>query len=252
MRRAALWLVVMIALPGAALAQTDEIQVYDASIADVGQWDVELHSNYTPIGRPTADYPRGIVPEHAWNGVPEFAYGVTEWFEAGLYLPVYTIRNDGRAELDSGKIRALFVSPYAATRTLFYGINFELSYNAAHWEQTRFSGEIRPILGLHLGSWDLIVNPIFDTDFHGLGKLDFAPSERIAYNMTPIWAVAIEQYSDFGQLAYLRAVDQQAQSLFAVVDYHEEDAESVEFGIGHGFTAGSDGLVVKLILGMDF
>jgi len=252
-RRATLWLAFIALCCGhPAAAQTDEIQVYDAVIADEGQVDVELHNNFTPEGRKTAATPGGIVPNHALNGVPEFAYGVTDWFEAGLYLPVYTLTAGGRALLDSTKLRALFVSPWAGQRTFFYGINFELSYNAGHWEPTRLSGEIRLIAGLHLGDWDLIVNPILDTDFHGTGKLDFAPSARIAYNFSPVWALSLEQYADFGQLDALHAAGQRAQTLFAVVDYKQEDTGNIEFGIGHGFTAASDDVVLKLILGVDF
>jgi len=235
-----------------ALAQTDEIQVYDATIADEGQFEVEFHNNFTPDGRKTADHPGGVVPNHAWNGVPEFSYGVTEWFEAGLYLPVYTITKDGRAELDSAKIRGLFVTPYAAQRTFFYGVNFELSYNGLHWERTRLSGEVRPIAGLHLGDWDLIVNPIVDTDFKGVGRLDFAPAERVAYNFSPVWAVAVEHYADFGQFADLDSVPNQSQTLFGVVDYKQEDQFNVEFGVGHGFTHASDDVVLKLMIGLDF
>ena len=243
-------LLALLPLPGAA--QTDEIQVYDATIADQGQFEVEFHNNFTPIGRKSADYPGAVVPSHALNGVPEFSYGVTDWFEAGLYLPVYTLTRDGRAEFDSTKIRALFVTPYAAQRTFFYGINFELSYNAKHWEQSRISGEVRPIAGLHLGDWDLIVNPIVDTDFKGVGRLDFAPAERIAYNLSPFWAVAAEHYADFGPFQQFHAVGQQAQTLFGVVDYKQEDQYNVEFGIGHGLTHASDDLVVKLMIGLDF
>jgi hypothetical protein len=36
-----------------------------------------------------------------------------------------------------------------------------------------------------------------------------------------------------------------------VVDY-KADPVSVEFGIGHGFTAGSDALVLRMILSHDF
>ena len=43
----------------------------------------------------------------------------------------------------------------------------------------------------------------------------------------------------------------QQQTLFAVVDY-TADPVSVEFGIGHGFTAASDALVLKMILSHDF
>jgi len=235
-----------------AWAQTDEIQVYDATIADEGQFEVEFHNNFTPDGRKMADHPGGVVPDHAWNGVPEFSYGVTEWFEAGLYLPVYTITRDGRAEFDSAKIRALFVTPYAAQRTFFYGVNFELSYNGLHWEPTRLSGEIRPIAGLHLGAWDLIVNPIIDTDFKGVGHLDFAPAERVAYNLSPVWALAVEHYADFGRVSGFDALPNQSQTLFGVADFKQEDQYNVEFGVGHGFTRGSDDVVVKLMIGLDF
>ena len=68
-------------------AQTDEIQVYNAEIAAPGVFNLTLHNNYTPDGRVSADYPGGIVPNNTLNGVPESAYGVTDWLEAGLYLP---------------------------------------------------------------------------------------------------------------------------------------------------------------------
>lgn len=247
-----LLMLALAAIGTGARAQTDEIQVYDGNIADQGQFEVEFHNNFTPIGRRTADFPGGVVPNHALNGVPEFSYGVTDWFEAGLYLPVYTVTSKGRVEFDSTKIRALFVTPYAAQRTFFYGVNFELSYNARHWEETTLSGEMRPIAGLHLGDWDLIVNPIIDTDFKGVGKLDFAPAERVAYNLSPFWAVALEHYADFGPLRAFDTFDRQGQTLFAVADYKQEDQYNVEFGLGHGFTHGSDDLVLKLMIGIDY
>ena len=56
-------------------------------------------------------------------------------------------------------------------------------------------------------------------------------------------------YADFGPLRQFNSPDQQAQSLFAVIDYTGK--VSVEFGVGHGFTAASDPLVVKLMLSFD-
>jgi hypothetical protein len=56
-----------------AHAQTDEIQVYDAEINNPGQFSLQLHNNYTPIGRKEPDFPGGIVPNHTLNGVPEWA-----------------------------------------------------------------------------------------------------------------------------------------------------------------------------------
>src|SRR3984893_4339466 len=157
-----------------AHAQTDEIQVYDADINTPGQFSLQLHSNYTPIGRRQADFKDGIVPNRTLNGVPEWAYGVTDWLELGAYGPGYSWTGSGRFLIDGAKLRAEFVVPHAQDRSFFYGVNLEFSFNARYWEPTRYSGEIRPIIGGRVGPVDLIVNPILDTSFQGLGWLNSA------------------------------------------------------------------------------
>lgn len=81
--------------------------------------------------------------------------------------------------------------------------------------------------------------------------MDFAPAARAAYNFSETWALALEHYADYGHLNHLEPLYRQQQLLFAVVD-HKGDPLSVEFGTGHGFTAGSDALVLKMILSHDF
>ena len=85
------------------------------------------------------------MPNHTLNGVPEWAYGVTDWLELGAYVPLYSWTGSGHFLIDGAKLRAEFVVPHAQERTFFYGVNFELSFNALYWEPTRNSGEIRPI-----------------------------------------------------------------------------------------------------------
>lgn len=126
---AALLGLVWLSMAGIAAAQTDEIQVYDAEITPVGQWNLTWHNNFTPQGRMVPDFPGGVVPDHTLNGVPEWAYGVTDWFEAGAYVPIYSYTNSGQLLFEGVKLRALFVVPHAADRRFFYGVNFELSYN---------------------------------------------------------------------------------------------------------------------------
>jgi hypothetical protein len=238
-------------LLASAYAETDEIQVYDATINEPGQFSIELHNNYTPIGRKQPDFAGGIVPNHTLNGVPEWAYGVTDWLELGAYLPLYSWTGSGRFLIDGAKLRAEFVVPHAQERSFLYGINFEVSFNADYWEPTRYAGEIRPIIGVRFGPVDLIANPILDTSFQGLGSLVFAPAARVAYNLSEDWAVALEHYADYGHLSQVEPPSRQQQALFAVVDYKSRPV-SVEFGIGHGFTAASDALVLKMILSHEF
>lgn len=238
----------LLALP--CSAQTDEIQVYDAEIAAPGIFNLTLHDNYTPSGRTEPDFAGGIVPNGTLNGVPEWAYGVTDWFEAGLYLPLYSIASNLGPVLNGFKLRALFVSPDAADRTFFYGINFEFSYNAPHWDLSRYTSEIRPIVGWHLGALDFIFNPILDNSYKGVSRLDFAPATRIAWNLSKTWALAAEEYDDYGPLRGFYSASLQTHQLFAVADWKGESL-AVEGGVGFGLTPATDDLVLKLILSKD-
>jgi hypothetical protein len=177
---------------GTVTAQTDEIQVYDAQIAAPGVFNLTLHDNYTPDGHTSPEYVGGIVPNHSLNGVPEWAYGVAPWLEAGLYLPLYSISGNGAVTFNGFKLRALFVEADAANKSFIYGVNFEFSYNTAHWNQDRYTQEIRPIIGWHLSGFDFIVNPIFDNSYKGASQLDFAPATRLAYHLSTTWALAVE------------------------------------------------------------
>ncbi|MGH9354562.1 MAG: hypothetical protein ACRD10_00350 [Terriglobia bacterium] len=238
--------------PLAARAQTDEIQVYDASIAAPGKANVMVHSNFTPIGRKTADFPGGVIPDNSVNGAVEWAYGVRPWFEQGLYFPVYSAYSKGRGgSLNGFKIRELFVRPHAQEHTFFYGINFEFSVNYSYWESQRITSEVRPIVGVHLHKWDLIYNPIVDTDYRGgFGGLEFVPAGRIAYNFNDKWAVAAEQYSDDGPLRDFYRANDQFQEVWAVLDHHSKIVD-IETGVGVGVTAGADKLTFKLMVSRD-
>src|SRR5215475_3641172 len=117
----------LVCFAGVAFAQTDEIQVYDAGIAPVGTFNLTWHNNYTPSGSRSPAFNGGLVPNHSLNGVTEWAYGVAPWFEAGLYLPLYSVSSGGAVTYNGFKLRALFVVPDAASRPFFYGVNFEFS-----------------------------------------------------------------------------------------------------------------------------
>jgi hypothetical protein len=253
--RASLFRVLMllaIAAPVSLFSQTDEIQVYDAEIARKGVFNVMIHTNFTPIGHKTAAFPGGIIPNRSVNGAAEWAYGVADWFEQGLYLPVYSLYSkDQGATINGFKVRELFVRPHAERRKFFYGVNFEFSVNARYWDPRRASSEIRPIVGARLGRFDLIFNPIVDTDYTGgFGNLEFVPASRVAYNVNRNWAVAAEEYSDFGQLQHFYSLHNQFHQVWAVVDRASKFV-SVEAGVGVGVTAASDRLTLKLMLSRD-
>jgi hypothetical protein len=252
MRVCAVLTFVLAVAPLAARAQTDEIQVYDGSILDPGKANVMLHSNFTPIGSRTAEFPGGIIPDNSVNGAVEWALGVKPWFEQGLYLPVYTAYSKNRGgSIDGFKLRELFVRPHAEEHTFFYGVNFEFSVNYSYWESRRITSEVRPIVGVHLQKVDLIYNPIVDTDYRGgLKGLEFVPAGRIAYNLNKDWAVAAEEYADFGPLRGFYNTHDQFHEVWAVVNHHTRFVD-IETGVGFGVTPGADKMTFKLMVSRD-
>jgi len=243
--------VALVAVPAVAFAQTDEIQVYDGAIAEPGVFNLMVHTNYTPVGLKTPGFPGGLIPDKSLNGVAEWAYGVTDWFEAGLYLPLFSISKDRGATINGGKMRLLFTVPHAEDRRFFYALNFEFSYNSKHWDARRFTSEIRPIVGWHLRPVEIIVNPILDTSYiGGFKSLDFAPATRVAHNFSPKWAMAFEEYADVGPLRQFYSASEQSHQVYGVVD-HRGKFLDIEAGIGFGLTGSSDKLTLKLMLSRD-
>ncbi|MHB8475950.1 MAG: hypothetical protein ACYDBZ_06660 [Steroidobacteraceae bacterium] len=234
----------------AGRAQTDEIQVYDAEIAAPGVFNLTWHNNYTFSGSDTPGFAGAVVPDKSLNGVAEWAYGVAPWFEAGLYFPLYSFTRDNGVLYNGFKLRTLFVVPDAAKRDVFYGVNFEFSVNTAHWNERRYSSEIRPIIGTHVGRFDFIFNPILDNSYQGVSSLEFVPATRVAMQASENTKVALEEYDDFGRVSHFLPQAKQSHQLFPVLDIHTAWLD-LEGGLGFGLTRASDHRVFKLILMKD-
>jgi hypothetical protein len=228
---------------------TDEIQVYNAGIAAPGQFTIQQHLNYVPLGVKDPPFPGGLISNNSINGTPEFAYGVTDWWEVGLYLP-FAIK-DQQFLSDSFKLRTLFVSPNAEKRDFFYGINFEFSNTTPKFSQSRFGLEIRPIIGVRNADYEFIVNPIVDISFGKYGEADFTPAARVARKLGPDLFAGLEYYADFGEIGNFAKLAEQQHTLFAVTDF-KLGVFDVNFGVGYGLTPASDRFVVKTIVGYAF
>ena len=234
-----------------AAAQTDEIQVYDGGLADVGAVNLTVHTNFIARGIKQPAFPGAVTADKSLNGVPEFAYGATRWLELGLYLPVYSRDDKMGWGIDGFKPRALFAVPDADSRKFVYGVNFEFSINQKRWDTKRYTSEVRPIIGWHLQSWDIIVNPILDTAYDGLKNLDFAPSTRIAYKKSDRVQLAVEEYADYGPLRGFYSGGDQSHQLYGVFSYGFRNGLDLDAGVGVGLTGASDDLTFKVILARD-
>ena len=232
-----------------AHAVTDEIQVYNADIAKVGQWTLQSHSNYAISGRKDPDFEGGIIPHHALNGTPELAYGITESWEMGFYAP-YAVDQNREFSSNGGKIRQLFVTPNAAKREFFYGVNFEVSYATPRFLETKWNLEVRPIIGVRKNDYEFIVNPIVDVGFGVNGDVTFLPCARFARNFGENFALGLEYYTDLGRLQNFLPLNQQQHNLYGVVDF-KIGRFDVNAGIGYGLTSGSDRWMAKMIIGTE-
>ena len=227
----------------------DEIQVYNAEIAKVGQWTFQLHNNYAFIGRKEPDFPGGLIPNHALQGTGEWAWGITDWWEMGFYTP-YAVDQELTPYSNAAKIRQLFVIPNAAEREFFYGVNFEFSYAMPQFSETRWNMEIRPIVGWRKGDYEFIINPIVDLGFGQNGGAEFVPAARFARNLGENLAVGVEYYTDLGPLQRWLPFNEQQHNVYAVVDF-KIGRFDVNAGVGYGLTPGSDRLMAKMIIGTD-
>ncbi len=250
-RRLGIAALLLCASTGAAFAVTDEIQVYTGEIMPVGEFGLTWHNNYTASGFKTPDFPGGLVDNHTYSSVTEWAYGVTPWFEAGLYLPLFTDSSNKGWTYNGFKLRALFVQPDNQDKDFYYGVNFEFSWNETQWDTQVNTGEIRPIIGFRFGDdrrFSFTFNPIIDNAYKGgIAGLEFVPATRIDMKLDEQWTVAVEEYDDFGQLRGFLPGRDQFHQLWAVVDY-SGDPISVEAGVGFGLTRATDDLAFKLML----
>ena len=73
----------------------------------------------------------------------------------------------------------------------------------------------------------------------------------MAYNLNPKWAVAAEEYADYGPLHDRYSGSEQSHQLYGVVNYAGKWM-GVEAGVGFGLTSASDDVTIKLLLSYDF
>ena len=72
----------------ATFAVSDEVQVYTDDMNAAGEFGVELHLNYVIDGERQAGYAGAAPSQHMLQATPEFSYGITKNWEAGIYVPV--------------------------------------------------------------------------------------------------------------------------------------------------------------------
>lgn len=236
--------------PGPAVAISDEIQVYTDDINKPGAYGLELHVNTTPKGRTTPDYPGDVPPQHGIRFTPEFSYGLSRDFEAGLYLPAG--RTPGGDLFVSGaklRLKWLPLQPDEAAGGWYAGGNLELSSLDKKYSESRYSSELRTIFGYRAPAWLIGVNPIFGWDLSPgfrRGGPDFTLAWKVMHDVRPGMALGLEYYDSMGKLAHALPNDQQEHMLFLALDV-DRKPWIFNVGIGRGLTNATDRWTLKAI-----
>lgn len=233
-----------------ALAAPDEIQVYTEELNKPGEFGLEQHLNYTIKGQQTPDYPGQMTSHHVTQITPEFSYGLTDTFEAGLYVPV-AITSAGDTFLNGLRVRLKYIAPRQSEEEVFYGLNVEVGRDAPRTSESISGMELRPIIGYRDARWLASFNPILNMALAGdvSRQPQFEPSWKLTHRMSEGTRGGFEYYGEYGALNNLLPRDQRAHSLYAVLDV-ESSGLDLNFGIGRGFVNAADDWVMKAIIAL--
>jgi hypothetical protein len=240
----------LLAPPAARAGDPFEIQVYDGTANAPGIPSLELHLNDWATGNRGSTPPE--VPLHGqFHTTLEPSLGMTPFWELGAYVQGAVRTDEGVVDWAGVKFRSKFVTPPGWNQHWRLGVNLEVSYLPTVYDLANWSGEIRPVVAWQDPKWLFAVNPIFDQGFASSSLSDGpvpAPAAKVARTMGPI-ALGFEYYATLGPVGGLLPWRKQSQQLFEVIDLLSLEYFELNFGLGEGLTAASQGIVAKVIVG---
>ena len=237
--------------PTAARAQDNyEIQVYGASLVPAARTMVELHSNFTADGR--TGVVDGLQPtEHAFHETLEITHGFAPWLEVGFY--VFTSARDGDGWSWVGDhVRPRIAVPQSWHWPVGVSLSTEVGYQRRAFSTDTWTWEIRPIVDQQLGRWYWAVNPALERSLSGenAGRgWEFSPAAALTYDASPVVTAGLEYYGSLGPVSGFDPGPLQEQQLFAALDLNVSPRWEINLGVGRGFTASTDRLLIKTIFG---
>lgn len=232
-------------------AAPEEIQVYMDEMDKPGHFGLDTHFNYVTDGTLTDEYPGQQQSLHRLRITPEFSYGITPNFEAGLYLPLASIDAQGRLDPGGVKTRLKFIAPRAEGQNWWWGANFEIGHVNHKLDINPWNAELKGIIGTRVGKWTLAENA--NVDFVVSGPEPHSPDvefdTKVAYAATKKLSLGIESYNGVGSFAHFGKVGQSDQAIYAVADI-DMGHWALNFGVGHGYGTNADHTIVKAIVSL--
>ena len=234
--------------PVSAYAAPEEIQVYMDELNAAGQPGLDIHLNDVAQGVPGPAYPGGQPSLHRWRMTPEWSLGLGHGFEGGLYLPLATIAPDGKWRADGIKARIKWLAPHGE-EGFYWGANYEVGFSDHFIDEHRWNNEVKMIGGWRRGRWLAAVNANVDFALSGPnpGPATAELDAKLGYRISKTVSLGAETYNGMGPFRTLGQFSAYDQSSFLTADTHMGRWD-VNAGIGKGYGANADHLIVKLII----
>ena len=243
----------LLAGPSARAQNNYEIQVYGSATMEPHHTMVESHTNNTAEG--SIGIVDGVLPTNgALHQTFEITHGFTDDFETGFYI--FTSANHGTGwQYVGSHIRPRVRAPESWHWPVGASLSLEFGYQRSIFSTDTWTLEIRPIIDQRRGRWYWSLNPAFDRSFHGQNVnkgVEFSPSFKLSFDVTPKVAGGFEYYSSLGSLAGFDPLKDQQHQIFPTINLNLSPKWEFNFGVGFGLTSSTDHLIVKMILGYRF
>jgi hypothetical protein len=229
-----------------------EIQVYDATANPPGVPGLELHVNTVPIGLAASPSPPEYPEDHQSHFTLEPSLGVFPWWELGAYFET-ALRGDQAFDYAGVKLRSKFVTPPGWNSHWRLGLNVEFSLLPEGYDRSRWGNELRPIVAWESERFEFALNPIVDTslaDPDWRAGPSFEPCLMAVYKVQNAVSFGIEYYANLGPFSSgFLSTREEEHYLFEVFNLLSVQRFELNAGVGEGLTTGSNGLILKAILG---
>jgi hypothetical protein len=240
-----------------AFAQANyEIQVYPSQTADPKTTLFELHSNFTGSGSKSKS--GFLLPTNsALHETLEITHGFNDVFELGFY--VFTSQNSGSGfQFVGTHIRPRIRAPESWKLPVGLSLSTEFGPTDKKFDESEWGVELRPIIDQEIGRFYWAFNPTIGWSLKGPGAgkgidgMDFEPNLKLAWKVTPKYALGVEYYGTTGTLTRMSPTKEQDHMLYPSLDLFV--SEDWEFNMGYGIRVAGTGdqNILKVILGRRF
>jgi len=234
-----------------ALAADDEIMVTDGDLAKVQRPELEVHVNFSR-GSNQSPGEGVFAPNDVLRVTPELSIGLSEHWDAGLYVPTSWVSGYG-LYYDGIKARAKYINtrPLADDAHWYYGVQFEVADLNPGVSPDRTSVEVKAIGGVEVGVWEAALNVVeqHDVPDHDLISPGYAVNAKLVRNLANGMAVGFEQYITWSSTALEEPIREIDKLSFLTLQWKVRDW-SLHLGIGHGWSNSPDRTIVKLVVGV--